>query len=182
MEQEPILNEHNKLEYPPMHTDGMDTSLMTNVDDIDVSSLDYKQEVTVSLNEAKNYLSGFDWCLRIIDGWVAASFGYILNVFCFKIQPDNKSCNDEFVWVIVGDIPPAYIDVVSAPTVSDALKTYINIIQDWVDNVNDGNSVEDCFPINVPQERKYAEMLAIRLKLLIEDYLPQIYEEYTQTQ
>ena len=28
MEQEPILNEHNKQEYPPMHTDGTDTSLI----------------------------------------------------------------------------------------------------------------------------------------------------------
>ena len=27
MEQEPILNEHNKQEYPPMHTDGIDTPL-----------------------------------------------------------------------------------------------------------------------------------------------------------
>jgi hypothetical protein len=26
MEQQPILNEHNKQEYPPMHTDGMDAS------------------------------------------------------------------------------------------------------------------------------------------------------------
>ena len=28
MDQEPILNEHNKQEYPPMHTDGTDTSLI----------------------------------------------------------------------------------------------------------------------------------------------------------
>ena len=27
MEQEPILNEHNKQEYPPMHTGGMDSPL-----------------------------------------------------------------------------------------------------------------------------------------------------------
>lgn len=27
MEQEPILNEHNKQEYPPMHTEETDTSL-----------------------------------------------------------------------------------------------------------------------------------------------------------
>ena len=41
-----------------MHTAETDTSLMTNVDDIDVSSLDYKQEVTVSLNEAKKLSFG----------------------------------------------------------------------------------------------------------------------------
>ena len=29
MEQEPVLNEHNKQEYPPMHTAGLNTSLIT---------------------------------------------------------------------------------------------------------------------------------------------------------
>jgi len=28
MEQEPILNEHNKQEYPPMHIDGFNTPIM----------------------------------------------------------------------------------------------------------------------------------------------------------
>lgn len=31
MEQEPILNEHNKQEYPPMHTDGRDSSVIEDV-------------------------------------------------------------------------------------------------------------------------------------------------------
>lgn len=165
-----------------MHTAGIDTYLMTNIADIETSCFGYKEEVSDSLIEAENYLMGFDWCLKIIDGWIAASFGYILNVFCFKIWPDNKSCYDEFVWVIAGDIPPAYIDIISAPTPFDALNSYINIMQEWVDNVNDGNSVEDCFPVNVPPERKYAEMLAVRLKLLKEDYLPQVHKEYPQAQ
>lgn len=155
---------------------------MINVADIEASDLEHKKEVAASLNEAENYLMGFDWCLKIIDGWIAASYGYILNIFCFNIKPDGKSCNDDFFWVIVGDIPPAYIDVYSASTPYNALKAYINIMQDWVDNVIEGNSLELCFPVNVPPERKYAEMLDIRLKLLKEDYLPEIYKEYPQTQ
>ena len=31
MNQQPILNEHNKQEYPPMHTGRMDTSLITRI-------------------------------------------------------------------------------------------------------------------------------------------------------
>ena len=174
MEQEPVINAHNKEEYPPMHTGGMNTSLMTNIAGIKSSQLEYKEEVADLLAEAKEYLFGFDWCTEIIDGWVAASFGYILNIFLFKIKPDYITCPDEYVWIIVGDIPPAYIDVVSAPTPSDALTSYIEVMQDWVEKVKDGKSTEECYPVNVPPKAKYANMLATRLKMLKEDYLPQI--------
>lgn len=172
MEQEPTLNEHNKQEYPPMHMGGTDTSLMIHIANIENYSLEYKEEVVTSLTEAKNYLFNFDWCIKIVDGWVAASFGYILNIFLFKIKPDNITCSDEYVWIIVGDIPPAYIDVVSAPTVSDALGKYIEVMKDWVDAVLTGGSLEECYPVNVPPEAKYANMLATRLKMLKEDFLP----------
>ena len=171
MEQEITHNEHNSLS---MNLSKIDTSLMINIADIKTSKLEYKEEVETLLIEAENYLSGFDWCIKIIDGWLAASFGYILNIFYFRIHPDYRSCQDEFVWIIVGDIPSAYIDVVSAPTAFDALKSYINVMQDWVDNVFNGNSVKYCYPVNVPPTKKYADMLAIRLKLLKEDYLYKI--------
>ena len=171
MEQERMLNERNIVS---MNFSKIDTSLMINIADIKTSKLEYKEEVETLLIEAENFLSEFDWCIKIIDGWLAASFGYILNIFYFRIHPDYRSCQDEFVWIIVGDIPSAYIDVVSAPTAFDALKSYINVMQDWVDNVSNGNSVKYCYPVNVPPKKKYADMLAIRLKLLKEDYLYKI--------
>lgn len=158
----------------PKRKSNIDTSTMINVADIETSDLEYKDEVIASLNEAENYLVGFDWCVKIIDGWIAASFGYILNIFLFRVQIYGKPSKNNFFWIIVGDIPPAYFDVASTPTKYDALKAYINVMQDWVDNVNGGNSLELCYPVNVPPEKKYADMLDIRLQLLREDYLPLI--------
>ena len=43
----------------------MNTSFMTYIADIEASFLNYKEEVADSLNEAKNYLSRFNWCLKI---------------------------------------------------------------------------------------------------------------------
>ena len=174
------LNAHNKQEYPPMHTDRIDSSLMINIANIENACLEYKEEVFTSLTEAKKYLSEFDWCIKILDGWVAASFGYILNIFLFKIKPDNKTCPDEYVWIIVGDIPPAYIDVVSAQTASDALNSYIEVMQDWVEKVKDGDSIEEYYPVNVTPEAKYANMLATRLKMLKEDFFPIITKKNSQ--
>lgn len=110
--------------------------------------------------------------IKIKDGWLAENFGYILNIYYFKILPDNKSCFDEYVWIIVGDISPAYIDIVSAKNTYEALDTYISIMQDWVDNVACGKSVEDCYPINVPPKKEYAKMLDSRLKSLKMDFIP----------
>ena len=145
---------------------------MINISDINSSKLKHKDEVISSLNEAIKYLSGYSWCVNIEDGWIASSFGYILNIFYFQIQPDNLSCKDNYIWVIVGDIPPAYIDIVSAHNAFDALYCYIIIMTEWVENIMNGRSVEECFPVNVPPQKKYAKMLKIRLKMLKEDYLP----------
>ena len=43
----------------------MNTCFMTYIADIEASFLNYKEEVADSLNEEKNYLSGFNWCLKI---------------------------------------------------------------------------------------------------------------------
>ena len=147
---------------------------MINIADIGESNLDYKDEVIYAVKEAETYLSRFKWCRKIIDGWVASSFGYILNILYYKILPDKISCSDEFLWIIVGDIPPAYIDIVSAPTAYDALECYIDLMQEWVENVMNGETVEDCYPLNVPPQKEYAQMLDTRIRMLKEDFLPQI--------
>ena len=150
---------------------------MINISDLDKAKLDYHGEIIASLEEAKNYLAGFEWCFEIKDGWLAASWGYILSIFYFNIQPDNNSCQDEYIWIIVGDLPPTYIDVITAPTAFDALESYIRIMQEWVDNVFSGKSVEDCYSINVPPRKEYAEMLNGRLELLRKDFLPALSSE-----
>lgn len=145
---------------------------MINILDIGNSELEYKDEVSASLQEAQCYLMRHEWCTAIEAGWIASSFGYILNIFYFKIIPDHISCDDDFVWIIVGDIPPAYIDIISATNAFEALYCYIHLMDEWVKKVKKGDSTDECFPINAPQKRKYAKMLESRLKILKEDYLP----------
>ena len=153
---------------------------MYNIRELAESDLDYRDEIVDSIAEAKSYLMKFGWCDEIREGWLAASFGYILNILYFEIVPDYKSCTDTHVWVVVGDLPPAYIDTISAPSAHDALQVYISIMQEWVDAVMAEKSVEDCFPVNVPPQKHYAEMLNTRLGLLKSDFLPLIPTENAQ--
>ncbi len=93
----------------------------------------------------------------------------MLVVFFFEIIPASMDADDR-VWIIVGDLPSAYIDIESAANATEAIQAYTEIMDDWVQCVKKGLSTEDCYPVNVPPENKYAEMLATRLQL-IRDYI-----------
>ncbi len=138
------------------------------------SKLEFKSEVINLASEATTYLKNFKWCKEIINGWLSSEFGYIFCVFYFEIIPEESSKADKYIWIIVGDIPPAYIDIISAPTIQEAIICYCAIMEDWVNAVNDGNSVEECYPINVPATIEYADMLKTRIELIKNDLLPNL--------
>jgi len=71
--------------------------------------------------------------------------------------------------IIVGDIPPAYIDIESATSPNEVVASYIEIMCDWVACVERGESTDDCYPVEVPPTEKYAKMLKKRLELLSEE-------------
>lgn len=116
--------------------------------------------------EAEGYLLRHEWCKSILSGWLSIGWEELVAIFLFEIEPSSSSMADTYVWVVVGDIPPAYIDVESAHNPKDALESYVLIMQDWVDTVLQGKSVEDCYPVEVPAKKQYADMLSQRLTVL----------------
>jgi hypothetical protein len=120
------------------------------------------EDLTEFINEARVYLLSQSWCLEVEDGWLAEEWEGILSVFLFKIKPKKIDVYD-YVWIIVGDIPPAYIDIESAKTSSEALYAYCFIMKDWAEKVIAGKSIKDCFPINVEASEKHANMLLSRI-------------------
>ena len=128
-----------------------------------------KDRETINLkDEALNYLCSHEWCEEIEKGWLAESWGYILGVFLFKIKSNIPEV-DDYVWVIVGDIPPAYIDIESASNSKEVIMCYIDIMSDWVNHVKEGKPVDECYPVEVPETKEYALMLESRLSLISEE-------------
>lgn len=122
-------------------------------------------EFTALAEEANSFLKDHKWCGSINKQWFVAGWENLLIVFFFEITP-NSSDADDHVWVIVGDLPPAYIDIESATNEIEAVRVYTEIMDDWVQCVKSGQSTENCYPINVPPENKYAEMLSTRLQFI----------------
>src|SRR5215472_4662780 len=70
--------------------------------------------------EAKSFIEGFDWCRGIRDAYFGCGIGGVVAVFYIRTIPRDKTI-DECLWVIVGDIPPAYLVTDNSRTPSEAL-------------------------------------------------------------
>lgn len=124
----------------------------------------------VMLDEATNYLKSFTWCRDIKGAYLGIGIPPIMGVFLFEIVPARKGVDDK-VWVIVGDLPPAYITTEESPNPATALDSYIGAMEEWVEAASSGRSVEGLIPVNVPPTEENARRLASRLRFLDEKIL-----------
>jgi hypothetical protein len=122
------------------------------------------------LVEAKGYLDAQPWCESVDESYFGIGVGGIVAAFLFKIA--HASNADEWLWVVVGDLPPAYLvtDQISRPV--DALSVYCDVMQRWVDAVLCGAGVDDQFPVDAPNDAEHAQMIAQRIELLRQEIIP----------
>jgi hypothetical protein len=95
-----------------------------------------------------------------------------MGVFLFQIEPINSTI-DNYIWVIVGDLPSVYLDQ-NVTTGQEALSIYCELMTEWAESVLQGKSTEDCFPVLAAPTIKNAELLKrriafIKTELLIQD-------------
>jgi len=121
--------------------------------------------------EAKDYLLSQKWCLGIGEMYFGAGLGDVVAVFLVAIDPVPTDV-DEWLWVVVGDLPPAYLVLDDCPTPIEAVQTYISLMQDWVDLARDGVSSVDVIPVVVPATPENAELLQVRLDFLSSFIVP----------
>ena len=115
--------------------------------------------------KAREYLASFKWCAGILESYHGVVIPGVLGVFLFKIMPARQEV-DEVLWVVVGDLPPAYLVTDDASTPEEALREYVREMRAWAAAALSGESVEDLIPVNVPPTKEYATMLTSRLDFL----------------
>ncbi len=134
-------------------------------------------ELAAYLKEAKEFLLFYKWCGAIVDEYVGIFVGGIIGIFLFRITPTRKDV-DEWVWVIVGDIPPTYLTCEHCPDPGAALDGYIGAMSEWVDAARNGRSVADLIPVNIPASKENAERLHKRLAFLDRKILAEYRKEH----
>ena len=120
------------------------------------------------LNDARNYILAFAWCDSILESYFAAGVGKILAIFLFKISTTNPEV-PPWEWVVVGDIPSAYLPLEDCPSSKAVFHTYLEGMGRWVALAREGREAgpaDGIPPVNVPATFEWAEDLDGRLRLL----------------
>ena len=144
------------------------------MNEINIEALTEIEELQSILNlyeEAKEYLEEFNWCNSIKKSWYEKEFGIYekIGIFLFEIDPINESV-DDFIWVIVGDLPSVYLDK-SVTTGREALETYCELMEEWAENVKTGASLEECYPVPADPTTENAEQLLNRILFIRKELL-----------
>jgi len=141
---------------------------LSTVDEWDDVIRDYPEDRETARSmyrRARRFLESFTWCQGIEKGYVGILQSHIVGVFLFKIRPAKPDV-DEWLWVVVGDLPSAYLVCEGNPNPATALEGYIHEMSRWVDAVENGQPVAGLIPTRVDPTPKYAAMLKSRLKVL----------------
>jgi hypothetical protein len=148
----------------------VDVSLLTPLRSMAGDTAEDTRLLKQMAKEARAYLRSFRWCKSIHQGWFGLGAGGVCAVFFFEILPSKKQI-DRRLWVIVGDLPPAYLVVDGSPNPREALGTYVELVQEWVDAVRTGKSIDGCIPVNASPTRTNASALGKRLRFLRKNFL-----------
>lgn len=128
--------------------------------------------------EARSYLEQHAWCRGVRHLWLADGWPGILGVFQAEIDPAGNA--DERLWVVVGDVPPIYLDSPLTATAAEVLADYVAVFREWVQAVRNGEPVDALVPVTYrgslrPLEPtpELVEELSTRLNLIEAMLIPE---------
>jgi hypothetical protein len=120
--------------------------------------------------EARDFLLSHRWCLDVRSQHLAWAVAGVIGVFIFRIRPAMPDV-DEDIWVIVGDLPPAYIVRPKRDGWQTALRGYVQEMSRWVRAVRARRPVDNLIPVNTPPTLEYARMLGSRISFIRRHFL-----------
>jgi hypothetical protein len=123
---------------------------------------------------ARDFISNFDWCNEVLQFYFGAGVGDVIAVFLAQIRPDQDSV-DEYLWIVVGDLPSAYLVTDACANPKAALEGYIWEMRKWVALARQGQSSDDVIPVNVPAIPEWAEALGSRLDFVEKKIIPRLF-------
>ena len=124
-------------------------------------------------DEALSYIRSFTWCPPIKATYLAYGIGGIIAVFLVKFDEKIQG-TDDCLWVIVGDLPSAYIVVEPQDSAREALERYCQLMDDWIKQVREKGDFKDAFPISVERTTVNADLLRSRVNFILDKIIPQV--------
>jgi hypothetical protein len=123
------------------------------------------------LQEATDYLKSFRWCPPIDRIYLGAGVGGVVAAFLSHFRERIRG-TDEWLWVVVGDLPSAYLVTDQADNPVSALKVYCQLMDDWANAVLEGRPLDDVFPVEAKPTPDNAQSLLRRTSFIRTRLLP----------
>ena len=149
----------------------MQISGLLSVDSLKGDSDEDTELLRGMANDARSFLTQFDWCKAIVEFYFGIGTGGIVAVFLARILGAEEDV-DEWLWVVIGDLPPAYLVTDTVPSPAAALRAYIEQMREWVTAARLGRPVQEIIPVNVPPTPENANSLNSRLDFIERELLP----------
>jgi hypothetical protein len=150
----------------------IDTSKMVSAESLAGEDEEETEALNALARRARNYIGSFEWCERIDEILCGIGVPGVIGVFLVRIVPRAPGVDNQ-LWVIVGDVPPAYLVTDDAPDAGRALELYVGLMQQWVNAVKAGRDVTELIPVDAAPSTKTAEMLQSRLTFLSHRIVPE---------
>lgn len=126
--------------------------------------------------EALAYVSSFGWCPNVESIAYVNGIPGVVHVFMVSFREPVLGTADDRLWLVVGDLPSAYLVVEDGDNVRDVLHEYCNLMEDWVLAVRAKSDLKDVFPVRADQTEEMALMLKNRVRLLRDDVIGNLVE------
>ncbi len=134
---------------------------------------DEDTELLLSMaDDARAYLQGMNWCPSLMRLYLAFGVGGVVAIFLAELDPKSEH-QDRFLWIVVGDLPSAYL-VADSATPGEALETYCALMADWIEAVEQGRSLDEVFPVAANPTAEVAAQLRRRVDFLKECIRPSL--------
>ncbi|MRG97254.1 hypothetical protein [Polyangium spumosum] len=127
-------------------------------------------ELQAMLRAARDYMARFPWCAAIEEEHFGLGIGRVVGVFLFRIRPVGAI--DEWLWVIVGDVPMAYLVTDRASSPTQALEVYCELMDDWIRAVRGSGDLHEAFPVSAMPTPANADSLEKRVEFLRKKVIP----------
>lgn len=136
------------------------TAIISGDDELDTKLLREMSE------DARRYISAFSWCEAVIDSYFAGGVGGVFAIFFFRIRPCRPGIGP-WIWIMVGDVPSAYLPLADCSSPAEAFETYVLGMTKWVVLAREGKTgtaEQGVPPVNVPSTPEWAERLNLKLE------------------
>jgi hypothetical protein len=125
-------------------------------------------------SEARRYLRSFKWAPEIQSQTLWFGVGDVIAVFSFTFATAIDRTKDDELWVVVGDLPAAYLVVNEGEGPRAAVATYCKLMSQWCAAVESDESTGKTFPIEAQATKENAELLRRRIEFIEQELLSQI--------